>query len=139
MGQVWSLSITGMSFRSDLLCREGQGFILVYSIASRATFERLDVFRQAMLKVKRQKPVFMLVGNKCDKQYEREVSRDEGAALARSFGCDFLETSAKTAHNVERLFMNLVRELRNTKNQEHGVQGPVRSPEKEKKRKCIIM
>lgn len=91
------------------------------------------------MKVKRQKPVFMLVGNKCDKQYEREVSRDEGAALARSFGCDFLETSAKTAHNVERLFMNLVRELRNTKAQEHGIQGPVRSPEKEKKRKCIIM
>ncbi len=92
-----------------------------------------------MLKVKRQKPVFMLVGNKCDKQYEREVSRDEGAALARSFGCDFLETSAKTAHNVERLFMNLVRELRNTKAQEHGVQGPARQPEKERKRKCIIM
>ncbi|EJF66483.1 ras protein [Dichomitus squalens LYAD-421 SS1] len=123
----------------DQWVREGQGFILVYSIASRATFDRLDVFRQAMLKVKRQKPVFMLVGNKCDKQYEREVSREEGAALARQFGCEFLETSAKTAHNVERLFTNLVRLLRSTKQQEQGVQGPVRSPEKEKKRKCIIM
>ena len=132
-------SCSDIASRCDLLCREGQGFILVYSIASRATFERLDVFRQAMLKVKRQKPVFMLVGNKCDKQYEREVSRDEGAALARSFGCDFLETSAKTAHNVERLFTNLVRLLRSTKQQEQGVQGPTRSPEKEKKRKCITL
>ncbi|KAI0639160.1 ras protein [Trametes polyzona] len=112
----------------DQWVREGQGFILVYSIASRATFERLDVFRQAMLKVKRQKPVFMLVGNKCDKQYEREVSREEGAALARQFGCEFLETSAKTAHNVERLFTSLVRLLRSTKQQEQGVQGPVRPP-----------
>lgn len=126
--------------RSDVFFREGQGFILVYSIASRATFDRLDVFRQAMLKVKRQKPVFMLVGNKCDKQYEREVSREEGAALARQFGCQFLETSAKTAHNVEQLFMNLVRLLRSTKQQEQGVPGPiVRSPEKEKKRKCITL
>ncbi|OBZ79014.1 Protein ras-2 [Grifola frondosa] len=123
----------------DQWVREGQGFILVYSIASRATFDRLDVFRQAMLKVKRQKPVFMLVGNKCDKQYEREVSRDEGAQLARAFGCEFLETSAKTAQNVERLFTNLVRLLRSTKQQEQGIQGPVRPPKEEKKRKCIIM
>ena len=94
-----------------------------------------------MWKVKRQKPVFMLVGNKCDKQYEREVSREEGAALARQFGCQFLETSAKTALNVEQLFMNLVRLLRMTKQQEQGgVPGPVvRSPEKEKKRKCITL
>ncbi|TCD70071.1 Ras GTPase ras2 [Steccherinum ochraceum] len=124
----------------DQWVREGQGFILVYSIASRATFERLEVFRQAMMKVKRQKPVFMLVGNKCDKQYEREVSREEGAQLARNFGCDFLETSAKTAQNVERLFMTLVRLLRSTRQQELGTPGPARPVEGQKKqRKCIIM
>ncbi|KAF9785971.1 ras protein [Thelephora terrestris] len=99
----------------DQWVREGQGFILVYSIASRATFERLEVFRQAMLKVKRHRPVFMLVGNKCDKHYEREVSREEGLALARDFGCRFLETSAKTAQNVEKLFTDLVRMLRSSK------------------------
>lgn len=68
-----------------------------------------------MMRVKRQKPIFMLVGNKCDKTYEREVSRDEGAQLARTFGCEFMETSAKTAHNVERLFHSLVRALRTTR------------------------
>jgi len=133
----------------DQWVREGQGFILVYSIASRATFDRLDVFRQAMLKVKRQKPVFMLVGNKCDKQYEREVSREEGATLARNFGCDFLETSAKTPTNVERLFVELVRLLRQTKQQEQGLQGrPQASNDRPQKPsggkgsgkiKCIIM
>ena len=139
MGQV-RFAAQPVCIRSDIVCREGQGFILVYSIASRATFDRLDVFRQAMLKVKRQKPVFMLVGNKCDKNLEREVSREEGAALARQFGCQFLETSAKTAQNVETLFMNLVRLLRSTKQQEQGVSGPiVRPPEKEKKRKCITL
>ncbi|KAK7694388.1 hypothetical protein QCA50_001574 [Cerrena zonata] len=123
------------------LHREGQGFILVYSIASRATFERLEVFRQAMLKVKRQAPIFMLVGNKCDKQYEREVTREEGIQLARTFGCEFLETSAKTAHNVERLFTTLVRLLRQSKEQD-GSPGPVHPPEEKKKdriRRCIIM
>jgi GTPase KRas protein len=126
----------------DQWVREGQGFILVYSIASRSTFDRLEVFRQSMMRVKRQKPIFVLVGNKCDKTYEREVSKEEGAALARSFGCDFIETSAKTSVNVERLFMNLVRALRNTRSTEQGgaPAGPVR-PVREEKRKgtrCIV-
>ncbi|KAI9572749.1 small GTPase superfamily [Boletus coccyginus] len=126
----------------DQWVREGQGFILVYSIASRSTFERLEVFRQSMLKVKRQKPIFMLVGNKCDKTYEREVSREEGIALARTFGCEFMETSARTAYNVELLFTNLVRALRQTKRLEaggsNGKQGD--KPHKDlKKPKCVVM
>ena len=62
-----------------------------------------------MLKVKRQKPVFMLVGNKCDKSYEREVSREEGAQMARTFGCEFMETSAKANDGVEEAFFTLAR------------------------------
>lgn len=82
----------------------------------------------------------MLVGNKCDKGYEREVSRDEGAALARSFGCDFLETSAKTSYNVERLFTTLVRLLRQSKQVEQGLPPATRPKEKRKKSKgCYIM
>lgn len=125
----------------DQWVREGQGFILVYSIASRSTFERLEVFRQSMLKVKRQKPIFMLVGNKCDKTYEREVSREEGIALARSFGCEFMETSARTAYNVELLFTNLVRALRQTKRLEStGPSGKQDKPLKDpKKPKCVVM
>jgi len=124
----------------DQWVREGQGFILAYSITSRATFERIEIFRQAMLKVKRDKAVFMLVGNKCDKQYEREVSREEGAQLARRFGCEFLETSAKTCVNVERLFTHLVRMLRQSKQAEQAAAGPRTLQEKEKKKiKCIVM
>jgi len=125
----------------DQWVREGQGFILVYSIGSRSTFERLEVFRQSMLRVKRTKPIFVLVGNKCDKTYEREVSREEGAQLARTFGCDFIETSAKTAQNVERLFTSLVRHLRATRQSQPGqaVVDPARPQGKEKKKKCITM
>ncbi|KIJ21534.1 hypothetical protein PAXINDRAFT_165008, partial [Paxillus involutus ATCC 200175] len=125
----------------DQWVREGQGFILVYSIASRSTFERLEVFRQSMLKVKRQKPIFMLVGNKCDKTYEREVSREEGIALARTFGCEFMETSARTAYNVELLFTNLVRALRQTKRLEVGGAGGKlgdKPPKDPKKPKCVV-
>ncbi|KAF7339961.1 Ras protein [Mycena venus] len=122
----------------DQWVREGQGFILVYSIASRSTFDRLEVFRQSVRRAKRGDPILMLVGNKADKTYEREVSKEEGAALARQFGCEFIETSAKTALNVERVFTSLVRALRQTRNLEPGsAPNPGRPREREKK-KCII-
>ena len=94
-----------------------------------------------MLRVKRNRPIFVLVGNKCDKSYEREVSKEEGQAMARTFGCEFLETSAKTAQNVERLFMNLVRALRQTRLAEQGLTGPVRPQERKERNtpNCTIM
>lgn len=78
----------------------------------------------------------MLVGNQCDKSYEREVSHQEGIALAQMFGCEFMETSARTAYNVELLFTNVVRALRQT-----GLHSIASTPQKNNKRpiKCIIM
>ncbi|KAJ7462718.1 ras protein [Mycena galericulata] len=123
----------------DQWVREGQGFILVYSIASRTTFDRLEVFRQSVRRAKRGDPILLLVGNKIDKAYEREVSKEEGAALARQFGCEFIETSAKTAQNVERVFTSLVRALRQTRNLEPGAAPNPGRPREEKKKKCIIL
>ncbi|KAK6980574.1 P-loop containing nucleoside triphosphate hydrolase protein [Favolaschia claudopus] len=115
----------------DQWVREGQGFILVYSIASRSSFDRLELFREAARRVKTGNPILMLAGNKADKLSEREVSKEEGAALAQQFGCDFMETSAKTTQNVERVFANLVRALRQTRNSKPGVAS--------KNRGCIIL
>ena len=92
-----------------------------------------------MRRAKRGNPIFMLVGNKCDKTHEREVTREEGVALARQFGCKFLETSAKTAQNVEPLFMNLVRHLRQTRNIDWTTLPPPASAKQEKTSKCVIM
>lgn len=46
----------------------------------------------------------MLVGNKCDESETREVTVEEGEAEAKAWGCHFMETSAKTNHNVKELF-----------------------------------
>ncbi|KAJ6545557.1 P-loop containing nucleoside triphosphate hydrolase protein [Mycena capillaripes] len=86
-------------------------FLLVYSVTSRATFERLEEFRQRVLKLSTASPM-MVVGTKCDcTEAEREVSEAEGAEFAANIGCPFVETSAKTSHNVEFAFVDLVREL----------------------------
>lgn len=61
--------------------RTGEGFLLVYSITSRQSFEEIITFQQQILRVK-DKDYFpiILVGNKCDLEKEREVSQ-EGASL----------------------------------------------------------
>lgn len=51
----------------------------------------------------------MLVGNKCDESAElREVTATEGQAEAQAWGVSFMETSAKTNHNVKQLFQELL-------------------------------
>jgi len=62
----------------------------------------------------------MLVGNKCDRVTEREVSTQEGSALTRELGCDFVEASAKNCVNVERAFYDVVRQLRRQRHQSIG-------------------
>jgi len=95
----------------DQWVREGQGFILVYSVTSRASFSRLEDFHQTMIRIKRYTPVCIVVGNKSD-QLKREVTTEEGRRLAQKFGCQFMETSAKTSQNVDNMFTDLVRTLR---------------------------
>lgn len=93
--------------------RTGEGFLLVFSITSKQSFEEIMTFQQQILRVK-DKDYFpiILVGNKCDLESEREVSREQGEALAKSFDCTYIETSAKSRINVENAFFNLVREIR---------------------------
>ncbi|KAJ7865747.1 hypothetical protein B0H14DRAFT_2262834, partial [Mycena olivaceomarginata] len=43
---------------------------------------------------------------------EREVSKEEGAQLARALGWKFVEASARTAQNIDRIFANLIRTRR---------------------------
>lgn len=50
----------------------------------------------------------MLVGNKCDESEAREVTTAEGEQEAQKWGCHFMETSAKTNHNVKELFQELL-------------------------------
>ena len=56
--------------------RTGEGFLLVYSITSRQSFEEILTFQQQILRVKdRDYFPIIIVGNKCDLDSEREVSR----------------------------------------------------------------
>jgi len=96
----------------DLYMKNGQGFVLVYSITAQSTFNDLMDLRDQILRVKDSDDVPMiLVGNKCDLESERVVGKDQGQSLARQFNCAFLETSAKAKVNVNEVFYDLVRQV----------------------------
>jgi len=80
----------------DQWIRDGEGLLLVYSISSRSTFERVERFREQIGRVKETDMVpIILVGNKCDRVTEREVSREEGLALAKNWNVILLKHQQK--------------------------------------------
>lgn len=89
--------------------RGTQGIILVYDVTKRETFMNLSEIwaKDVELYSTNQDCVKMLVGNKVDKDSERFVSTEEGAALAKELGCLFLECSAKTQEKVHQCFEEL--------------------------------
>mmetsp|Transcript_10664 Transcript_10664/g.17798 ORF Transcript_10664/g.17798 Transcript_10664/m.17798 type:complete len:188 (+) Transcript_10664:162-725(+) len=97
----------------DLYMKNGQGFVLVFSIIAQSTFNDLPDLREQILRVKDCDDVPMvLVGNKCDLNDQRVISTEQGEDLARKFGgCAFLEASAKTKTNVDEIFYNLIRQI----------------------------
>ncbi|XP_068155613.1 GTP-binding protein Di-Ras2 [Drosophila tropicalis] len=91
---------------------KGHAFILVYSVCSKQSLEELRPIWALIKELKGADipniPV-MLVGNKCDETAElREVSQIEGQAQATTWSISFMETSAKTNHNVTELFQELL-------------------------------
>lgn len=66
--------------------RTGEGFLLVYSITSRNSFEEISTFHQQILRVKDKDsfPV-IVVANKCDLEYERQVGMN-GAHRSQQSG-----------------------------------------------------
>ncbi len=119
--------------------RTGQGFLCVYSITSKKSFNELPALRDKILRIKDAKAVpIVLVGNKCDLVDEVEVTKDEGEELSKKWNCPFFESSAKNHINVDEAFRELVREVRRFK-AEAEKQNPVNQSQKKKKVACYLL
>ncbi|KAK0749111.1 hypothetical protein B0T18DRAFT_364327 [Schizothecium vesticola] len=88
------------------------GFLLIYSVADRNSFEEILMLQQQILRTK-DKDWFpmIVVGNNSGSGRAREVSAEEGRALANRMGCPFLEADAVTGYHVEKAFRTLAQEV----------------------------
>ncbi|XP_075904725.1 ras-related protein ralB-B-like isoform X2 [Nelusetta ayraudi] len=122
----------------DNYFRSGEGFLLVFSITEHESFTATSEFREQILRVKEEEAIpLLLVGNKSDLEERRQVSADEAAQKAGEWGVQYVETSAKTRANVDKVFFDLMREVCKKKMAESkDKNGP--SGKKKKKRCCIL-
>mmetsp|Transcript_52882 Transcript_52882/g.60752 ORF Transcript_52882/g.60752 Transcript_52882/m.60752 type:complete len:214 (+) Transcript_52882:35-676(+) len=104
--QIWDTA-GQESFRSITRSyyRAAAGALLVYDITRRESFYHISRWIEEAKQNGNPYMSFILIGNKCDMEAERAVSYEEGEKFAKENGLIFLETSAKTALNVEEAFM----------------------------------
>ncbi|XP_069816161.1 ras-related protein Rab-10-like [Dendropsophus ebraccatus] len=84
--------------------RGAHGFILVYDITNPVSFENTSLWMKDIKMKAGEEVEVVLLGNKCDREDEREVSKERGEKLAWEYGIPFFETSAKENINIENTF-----------------------------------
>lgn len=116
------------------------GIMLVYDITNEKSFDNIknwirNIEEHASSDVER-----MILGNKCDMNDKRQVSKERGEKLAIDYGIKFLETSAKSSTNVEEAFFTLARDIMTKLNRKmndsnsSGAGGPVKITESRSKK-----
>lgn len=124
----------------DNYFRSGEGFLCVFSITEQESFQATAEFREQILRVKNDDNIpFLLVGNKKDLDSRRQVPLEEANQRAHSWSVPYVETSAKTRENVDKVFYDLMREIRSRKMKASQQNNGQKKRKKDSKRKCIIL
>lgn len=141
----------------ELYMKQGQGFLLVFSITSMSSLHELSEIREQIIRIKDDTKVpIVIVGNKSDLEEDRAVSRARAFALSQSWGnAPYYETSARRRANVNEVFIDLCRQiirkdlqasqLRSLEVQNRKRETPTREPRKRDRRsyrrrgQCVII
>ncbi|XP_035680122.1 ras-related protein Rab-22A-like [Branchiostoma floridae] len=85
--------------------------IVVYDITREGSFQTLKDWIRELKQYGADNIVLAIAGNKCDMEDLREVSTRMASDYAEENNAIFLETSAKTAHNVAQMFTLITQRL----------------------------
>ena len=120
----------GYDTLKDQYYRDGEGFLLVYSITSPETLEYVENIQRCIARIKdtTARIPIVLLGNKCDLESDRAVTVTQGQLAANKFNAAFLECSALTGHNINEAFHVLAQLVVDN-----------RRPDKQPKQHCILL
>lgn len=106
--QIWD---TSGQERFDAITRQcyrgAMGIILVYDITFSKSFARTEKWIRNIQENAGNDVEKVLLGNKCDMEDNRVISKENGENLAKDYGMKFYETSAKTNINIDKAIMEL--------------------------------
>ena len=93
--------------------KQGQGFLLVFSITSMSSLNELSELREQIIRIKDDEKVpIVIVGNKSDLEEDRAVPRARAFGLSQTWGnAPYYETSARRRANVNEVFVDLCRQI----------------------------
>lgn len=91
--------------------RGAHGIMIVYDCTDKASFNNVKYWLGEIDKYATDCVQKIIVGNKTDMVAKKVIAYDEGKDLADSLGVQFMETSAKLAHNVEQAFMAMANDI----------------------------
>lgn len=97
----------------ELYMKQGQGFLLVFSICNMNSFYELAELREQIIRIKDDEDIpLVVVGNKLDMEEDRVVPRARAFQLAQQWGQKpYYETSARRRTNVDEVFLNLCTQI----------------------------
>jgi small GTP-binding protein len=104
-GQERYRSITSAYYKG------AKGCLIVYDITRKSTFESVDRWIADVKGSSDNKLSIIILGNKCDDESERKVSKEEGEEKAKYHNVAFLETSALNGTNIEKAFQELINDV----------------------------
>eukprot|EP01091_Cochliopodium_minus_P011560 TRINITY_DN3310_c0_g2_i2.p1 TRINITY_DN3310_c0_g2~~TRINITY_DN3310_c0_g2_i2.p1 ORF type:complete len:208 (+),score=55.62 TRINITY_DN3310_c0_g2_i2:159-782(+) len=105
-GQEKFRSLTSSYYRGT------HGIILVYDVTNKKSFEHIESWlNEINTYATNDNLVKLLVGNKVDKEEDREVTKEEAQEFARSREMVFIEASAKTTIGIQQSFNELVQKI----------------------------
>jgi Ras-related protein Rab-1A len=84
---------------------------LVFDVTSTESFDHVNDWLKEVNRYAAEGTVKLLVGNKSDRTADRAVSEVQARAFADELGIPYIETSAKSAKNVEEAFLTMAGEL----------------------------
>lgn len=110
--QVWDTAgMEGFRSITRTYYKNTAGVLLVYDITRRESFNRIRSWMEEVKKTTTGNPVMALVGNKKDKQNQRQVTYIEALNFATEHDLLFFETSALTGECVEDVFVEVSRRI----------------------------
>ena len=104
-GQERYKSMTSAYFKG------AKGAFVVYDITRKQSFDSVDKWLNDLRATADKNLTVIIIGNKCDLETQREVTKDQGEEKAKSNSVAFMETSALSGENIEKAFNQMVNEV----------------------------
>ena len=85
---------------------------MVYDISKGSTFDHLKQwYDEVQSQIEPYNAIFVILGNKADREDGRQVTTHEGKRFADMYGIHFFETSVVTGQNIEQCFTLITQDI----------------------------